>query len=40
VWNPVFDRTWPELITTYATEHGECVPSGALDFSRKYLEGL
>jgi ribose 1,5-bisphosphate isomerase len=40
IWNPVFDRTWPELITTYATEHGECVPAGALDFSRKHLEGL
>jgi len=40
VWNPVFDRTWPELITAYATEHGECVPAGALDFTRKHLEGL
>jgi ribose 1,5-bisphosphate isomerase len=40
VWNPVFDRTPPEMITVYATEHGECAPAGALDFSNRYLEGL
>ena len=40
IWNPVFDRTPPELVTVYATEHGECAPAGALDFSRMHLEGL
>ncbi|MFH0816533.1 MAG: S-methyl-5-thioribose-1-phosphate isomerase [Methanobacteriota archaeon] len=40
VWNPVFDRTVPGLINSYATEHGEVAPAGALDFARKHLEGL
>jgi ribose 1,5-bisphosphate isomerase len=40
VWNPVFDRTPPELITAYATEHGEVAPGSSLDFATKHLEGL
>jgi ribose 1,5-bisphosphate isomerase len=40
VLNPVFDRTPPELVTTYATEHGECAPAKALAFAKEYLEGL
>ena len=40
VWNPVFDRTPPELITAFVTEHGQVAPAGAFDYTRKHLEGL
>lgn len=40
VFNPVFDRVPPELITGIITEVGVTEPSGAASISVKYLEGI
>jgi ribose 1,5-bisphosphate isomerase len=40
VWNPVFDRTPPELILAFATEHGEVSPGMAFEFASRHLGGL